>query len=94
MIKVIISVKAIPYARQEKIVWDQEQNILVVHFNATPEKGIANKKLLKILAGKFDIPLSHIVIKSGFTQAKKIIELHFANEEEYLQKKILLYNNK
>lgn len=94
MIKIILSIKAMPYSSEEKIEWNAAQNMLIVHFKATPEKGLANKKLLKILAKKFNIPQSDICIKSGFTQAKKLIELHFANEEDYIQKKILLYTNK
>ena len=46
-----------------------------VYTTATPEKGQANTKVLRLLADFLDVPLSNLSIVFGKTSREKIIEV-------------------
>lgn len=48
---------------------------LKIRLATAPIQGQANKALLKYLAQLFDVPISHIVLKSGKLSRHKIIEI-------------------
>jgi hypothetical protein len=69
-----ISVKVNPRSQEPGI-----QRIGVRDFKvkvkAPPEKEKANKEVVEIVAGYFDVPKSHVCIVRGHTSPKKIIEI-------------------
>ncbi|MDO8669662.1 MAG: DUF167 domain-containing protein [Candidatus Buchananbacteria bacterium] len=50
-------------------------NVYKVRLSATPLEGKANKQLIDVLSGYFDISKSQVEIKSGKTSKTKIVEL-------------------
>ncbi len=52
-----------------------EGEFLVVKVKSPREKGLANKNLIQTISDNFNIPKSAIVIKSGETSPKKILEI-------------------
>ncbi|MDQ6986158.1 MAG: DUF167 domain-containing protein [Candidatus Dojkabacteria bacterium] len=70
----IIKVKVNSNSKVEKII-KLSNNYYKASFSETREKGKANKKLVKLLSDYFNISITKIVIKSGFTNSEKIIEL-------------------
>ncbi|HAJ58855.1 MAG TPA: hypothetical protein DCP31_06010 [Cyanobacteria bacterium UBA8543] len=48
---------------------------LTVHLKSPPVDGKANQELIELLAKKFDVPKSHIRIKSGLSSKTKLIEI-------------------
>jgi uncharacterized protein len=69
--KIFVKVKT--KAKVEKTVKIDETHY-VVSTNAPPEKGKANKDIIKILSKYFDIPVSRIKIIAGEKSKEKIIE--------------------
>jgi uncharacterized protein len=67
-------VKVKPNSKQQKIE-EQTDGSLIVHLKSLPIDGKANEELVKILAEKFDVPKSHIKIKSGLSSRLKLIEI-------------------
>ena len=50
-------------------------NNILVGLKSKPEKGEANKELIKKLAEHFNVHSSHIRILSGFKSKNKIVEI-------------------
>ena len=67
-------VKVKPNSKVQKIE-EQTDGSLTVHLKSPPVDGKANEELLKILAKKFDVPKSHIRIRSGLSSRQKLIEI-------------------
>ncbi|RCJ35347.1 hypothetical protein A6770_16105 [Nostoc minutum NIES-26] len=67
-------VKVKPNSKLQKIE-EQTDGSLTVHLKSPPVDSKANEELLKILAEKFDVPKSHIRIKSGLSSRQKLIEI-------------------
>ncbi|MBD2252870.1 DUF167 domain-containing protein [Nostoc parmelioides] len=67
-------VKVKPNSKQQKIA-EQDDGSLTVHLKSPPVDGKANEELIKLLAEKFDVPKSHITIKSGLSSRQKLIEI-------------------
>ncbi|MBH8562178.1 DUF167 domain-containing protein [Nostoc sp. CENA67] len=65
-------VKVKPNSKQQKIE-EQTDGSLTVHLKSPPLDGKANEELIKILAEKYDVPKSHIKIKSGLSSRLKLI---------------------
>ncbi|NGX60003.1 MAG: hypothetical protein KR126chlam3_01164 [Chlamydiae bacterium] len=69
-----LQVKVIPKASNSEVLgW--EGNLLKVRINAVPEKGAANKELIKVLSKYFDVPKSAITIVRGEHQRIKQVRL-------------------
>jgi len=69
-----VRVKVIPSSKRAKV--DVAQNgVLVVKVNAPPQKGLANKRLVEVLADYFRIPKSSVKIIHGFTSKMKLVEI-------------------
>lgn len=75
-----IEVKVIPNSSRLEIVQisetPQQQFFLKIKLHATPEKGRANKELIKFLSQQLNLPKSHLEILSGHTSPHKIIKIH------------------
>lgn len=67
-------VKVKPNSKQQKIE-EQPKGSLTVHLKSPPVDGKANEELIKLLSEKFDVPKSHIRIKSGLSSRKKLVEI-------------------
>ncbi len=67
---VIVSVKVIPRARENRIVgW--ENDILKIKVTAVPEKGEANTAVIVLLAQTFHIPQRDVILLRGSTSRSK-----------------------
>lgn len=73
----IFEVKVVPSSGVFKIVRDKKGD-LKCYLKAAPEKGEANKELVKCLAKMLRIPQSDIEIIIGLTNRKKTIKVHGA----------------
>ena len=70
--KISVKVKTgSPNAQVQKI----GENSFLVHIKAQPEKGKANKALVRVLGKYFDVSPSSIHIVSGHTSKNKIVEV-------------------
>ncbi len=67
-------VKVKPNSKQQKIE-ESEDGTLIVHLKSPPVDGKANKELIDLLAKKFNVPKSKIIIKSGLSSKTKAIEI-------------------
>jgi hypothetical protein len=72
MMKIFVKVK--PRAREKKVIKISDTNFKV-WVKESPEKGKANRAVLKALADYFNISQSNIKIISGSTSKLKIIEI-------------------
>jgi len=70
----ILKVKVYPKSKLEKIVKTQNED-LKVYLSEPPEKGKANKALIRILAEYFNVSKSRVVIKKGTKSRDKVIEI-------------------
>ncbi len=74
-----ITIKLTPGARQNAIMgWEEDlfgERTLKVQVTEIPEKGNANKALIKLLSKQWKIPKSSITIKRGETSRTKILEI-------------------
>lgn len=76
-------VKVKPNSKVQKIE-EQADGSLSVHLKSPPVDGKANEELIKLLGEKFDVPKSHIIIKSGLSSRQKLVEIdHTMNCSTY-----------
>ncbi|MGQ4834618.1 MAG: DUF167 domain-containing protein [Candidatus Asgardarchaeia archaeon] len=68
-----ITVHVIPNAKKVKI--EEENGKLVVHVDAPPVGGKANKRLIEILAKHFKVRKSAVRIIRGEKSREKVIEI-------------------
>jgi uncharacterized protein (TIGR00251 family) len=69
-----LKIKVTPNAKKNEII-ESSNNFMRVKINASPEKGRANKELIKFLAKHLNIKKSAILIKSGEKSRTKIIQI-------------------
>jgi len=70
----LFKVKVTPNSAKNEII-EHTANFMRVKIAANPEKGKANKELIKFLADYFHISKSAITIKSGETKKEKYLEI-------------------
>jgi len=70
----ILEIKVIPRSGRNKWILDQT-GILKCYLKRPPERGLANKELIKILAKALSIKQSDIQIVSGATGRKKRLKI-------------------
>jgi len=68
-IKVLVK----PNAKRSKV--ESTNDVYIVHVDAPPIKGKANKRLIEILAKYFGVPKSRIKIIHGHNSREKLIEI-------------------
>ncbi len=77
-----LRIKVIPKSRETKIAEIMEDGdgeiTIKIRIKAAPEKGKANKELLKFLAHYFDRPVEQFEIISGKTEQLKLIRVQDA----------------
>lgn len=69
-----IKIKVIPKSSSNAII-GFENDVLKIKLTAVPEKGLANKALIKLLSQKLKIPKSAITILKGETTSSKILRI-------------------
>lgn len=70
----IVKVRVIPRARQNKVTVDSDGTVRV-HTVAAPADGQANDAVIKMLAKYYDVPKTSIKIIRGQTSRDKVIEI-------------------
>ncbi len=69
-----IQVKVKPNSKQQKIE-ELEDGTFLVRLKSPPVDDKANQELIKLLATKFNVAKSQVIIKSGTTCQSKLIEI-------------------
>ncbi len=69
----IIKVRVIPRARQDKVTVNEDGTVRV-HTVAVPADGQANEAIIRMLAKYYDVPKTRIKIIRGQTSRDKVIE--------------------
>ena len=69
-----LQVKVKPNSKKQSIE-EAVDGSLTVHLKSPPVDGKANKELIELLAGKFNVPKSQVRIKSGLSSKNKLIEI-------------------
>ena len=70
----LIKVKVFPSSKREEIIKKSEDSF-EVRVKEKPEKGKANREVVKILSWYFKIPRSKIKLIKGFKKRNKIFEI-------------------
>ena len=73
--RVVLRVKVIPRSANDAIVGFLEDGTLKIRIAAVPEKGKANKELIKFLAEEFEIDKENISIISGASDPLKLVRI-------------------
>lgn len=81
---IIIPVKVQPNASKERIIGEHNGQLKIA-VTAAPEKGKANKAIIKLLAEKFDTKVSCIRIISGETSREKKVFVEGATPADIQQ---------
>ncbi|NEP37944.1 MAG: DUF167 domain-containing protein [Okeania sp. SIO2H7] len=71
---VILKIKVKPNSKQQKII-EEADGSLKISLKSPPVDGKANQELIELLAKKFGVPKSEIIIKSGLSSRNKLVEL-------------------
>ena len=80
-----LQLKVVPGASREKVEWlDETQRILKVRVTAAPEKGKANKAVVKLLAKRLGLPASAVTIVSGNTSQQKQVDITGLDDSDIL----------
>ena len=69
-----IFIKAKPNAKEERVEKTADMNF-TVYVKEPPVRGLANRAIIRALAGYFKIPQSEIRISSGHTSRNKVVEI-------------------
>ncbi|OKH18259.1 hypothetical protein NIES593_22325 [Hydrococcus rivularis NIES-593] len=71
-----IQVKVKPNSRQQKIE-EVDGGSLVICLKSPPIDGKANQELIELLAKKFKVAKSQVLIKFGLSSKNKLVEIAF-----------------
>ncbi len=82
----ILKLKVIPSSSKDCIAgWLDDT--LKVKVKAPPEKGKANKAIIKVLEKNLELPKGSITITSGSTSCRKVIEIN-CSDDAIIHKKL------
>lgn len=82
---ILITVRARPGAKNTKVLGEYDGAVRVA-LAAQPEKGKANKELIKFLAAEFGIPQKDIEISGGEISRDKRVTIHASKVGDVLNK--------
>lgn len=68
------TVKVKPNSQQQKIT-ELADGSLIVHLKSPPVDGKANVELIKLLAEKYHVKKSDVIIKLGLSSRQKVVEI-------------------
>ncbi|NMC03790.1 MAG: DUF167 domain-containing protein [Candidatus Lokiarchaeota archaeon] len=77
-----ITVIAHPGSRKEAISIDDQDKYVHVHVTAPPEKGKANKAIIKLIAKKLNVVSSSITIIRGTMNSTKVLRVEGLNTND------------
>ena len=83
---ILVKIAVKPNSRKKKIIVDPKENFLFVNLLAPPDKGKANKELIRYLSDFLDISLSRFQISSGHTTRNKLVLIEKITKEEIIFK--------
>jgi len=72
--KMLIKVKVFPNSKKEEIAKKSEDSF-EVKVKEKPERGLANKRVIRILSSHFKIPESKVKLIKGFKERNKIFKI-------------------
>jgi len=70
-----LQIKVIPKSPQTKFVEKMDDETLRIRIKAAPERGRANKELIRFLASELGCQKDEILIISGQTDARKLVKV-------------------
>ncbi len=70
----LIKVKVFPNSKKEEIIKKSEDGF-EIKVKEKPERGLANKRVIRILSSYFKTPESEIRLVKGFRERNKIFEI-------------------
>jgi uncharacterized protein (TIGR00251 family) len=73
--KIIMRLHVKPNSLKQKLVFDTTENQLTIFLKSPPDKGKANKELIKYISKYFEMSTAEISIISGHTSRDKILLL-------------------
>ena len=79
---VVVSVKVQPNASKDRIIGEYADQIKIA-VTVAPERGKANKAVIKVLSKLFGVKTSDIEIVSGETSRDKKVFIRDINEEDF-----------
>lgn len=89
--QMFLHIKVIPSSSKDCIAgWLQDT--LKVKVKAPPEKGKANKAVVKVLEKYLDLPKSSINITSGTTSSRKVVNINGIDDKLINKKLAAVYN--
>ncbi|AFY78576.1 hypothetical protein Ple7327_3360 [Pleurocapsa sp. PCC 7327] len=71
-----IQVKVKPNSKQQRIE-EADDESLFIYLKSPPIDGKANQELIELLAKKFKVTKSQVLIKSGLSSKNKLVEIAF-----------------
>ncbi|NGX41112.1 MAG: hypothetical protein KR126chlam4_00948 [Candidatus Anoxychlamydiales bacterium] len=80
----IIKVKIIPKSKVNQII-SFEEDTLKIRIKASPEKGKANKELIRFIAKSLSIAQNRISIVSGHTSRLKKLQIGGISKKDFTQ---------
>ena len=78
--RITLRVKVVPRSASSAIVGLLDEDTLKVRIAAVPEKGAANKELIRFLAEEFNVDRENIKIISGVSDPLKLVRIEKENE--------------
>lgn len=73
--EIFLRIKVLPRSNKTEFVEMREDNSLKIRLKAVPEKGKANKELIKFLSEEFKTKKENILIISGQTAQIKLVKI-------------------
>ena len=77
---VILKIKVKPNSKQQNIL-EEPDGSLKISLKSPPVEGKANQELIKLLAKKFGVSKSEIIIKAGLSSRNKLVELPLSSSD-------------
>lgn len=75
-----LKVKVVPGAAENRIMEKMGDDTIKIAIKAVPEKGKANKELIKFLTKELDVSREQITIVSGMTDRIKLIKVSLSSQ--------------
>lgn len=69
-----VKVRAVPGAKKERIL-EMEDKELAIHVKEPAERNMANRRIIEILAERYNVPGRSIQMLSGFRSPNKIFSI-------------------
>ena len=76
---ILLTINVKPNSRQQELIIDTDENCATILVKSPPDKGKANKEIIKMLAKILDVSSSKITIVAGHTSRTKKIAIRTTN---------------